>query len=156
MRQAKFLELKILRLKNFHGYKITRGKKLFYNLKFQSVRPQESGIETSPIIQRSRATQLKMADFSTEMDMDEKSDKESAKSNDSDFSDFDDDDFDVSLLETSISKMATQPKSPVIEAHDEWATPPDKKFGTLEYPLTDKQMEEYLRIKRLKDLYQVV
>ena len=97
-----------------------------------------------------------MADFSTEMDMDEKSDKESVKSNDSDFSDFDDDDFDVSLLETSISKMATQPKSPVIEAHDEWATPPDKKFGTLEYPLTDKQMEEYLRIKRLKDLYQVV
>ena len=100
-----------------------------------------------------------MADFSTEMDLDEHSDTDSLNSNKtlsikSDFSDFDDDDFDVSLLETSISKMATQATSPAIEAHDEWATPPDKKHGSLEYPLTEKQMEEYLRIKRLKDLYQ--
>lgn len=100
--------------------------------------------------------QMKIADFREEANEMSQDDSDAFKDDDFEEDAFEDDNFDVSVLETSISKMDTQPTCPtnVIKVADEWAIPPNIETNNREYPLVKQHMDQYLRIKGLPDLYQ--
>ncbi|CBY14815.1 unnamed protein product, partial [Oikopleura dioica] len=67
---------------------------------------------------------------------------------------FDDEDFDTSLFETTINKISTQLTSSFV---DPWITPPSsqdpEEVDKREFPLLPVQMNQFMKIKGLKNLY---